>query len=243
MIRLFFTLALAGIFFTCAAALTQRYQKASDSYVRQAVVQLRGVEGGGCTGVQIQAKSGALYVLTAAHCLPLQDAMGKILAESEGGQKAYLSIVKEDDKSDLLLLTGSNIFGHVDVATDLKMYEKVHTMTHGGLAPSYRTDGEALDLVWGGFMVSIIMDQADEDACLFLPKHTVLHDLFISYCVLDVQSTRATAQIIPGSSGGPLLNAAGELVGIASYGRTDQATFGYFVSLKAIRLFLAKTAI
>jgi len=225
-----------------AADVNSQYSKASDEYVRNAVVKLTNA-GGGCSGVQVKGALGGLYVLTAAHCRPLVSAAGTVEAEGEQGQKATLKFVAEDAMSDLMLLSGDKVFGSVDVAAHVSLHERLHAMTHGNLAPTFRTDGEALDEVPGGFLIYEGMTEKELMECLATPKYAVASDGFGEVCVLDVQSLRTTVQIIPGSSGGPMVNEAGELVGIASYGRRDLAIFGYFVRLVDIQSFLSRTAI
>lgn len=220
--------------------------KASDTYARRAVVQLIGDEGGACTGVQVRAKSGQLYVLTAAHCRPLVNPTGEIGAVLEDKTKLRLQFVAEDDHSDLMLLTGDSRIYTVDVASKTEMYEKVHTMTHGGRAASYRTDGELLDEVQGGFMIDFVTTPEEAAKCEETPKYSVQKVNVIFFeaeaCVLDVMSTRSTAQAIPGSSGGPMFNEAGELIGIVSYGNSSQPIFAFYVRLVDIQKFLAASA-
>lgn len=215
-----------------------RQRHPSDAVLREAVVQLLS-EHGGCTGIQVTAPSGTQYVLTAAHCRPLLDENNHVTAVSEHGFKDTLTFVQEDDKSDLMLLTGSPKFGAVSVATIApRLHEHVHSLTHGGLAPTYRTDGEMLDSVPGGFLISEVENEEDAKKCEAMPKYRVIDILFGKACALDVLTSRTTAQIIPGSSGGPLFNDSGDLVGIASYGNPQQLTFGYFVRQADIQEFL-----
>ncbi len=213
---------------------------ASDVYVRDAVIKLIGARGT-CSAIQVQDAKGQLLVVSAAHCRPLVDEDGMIKAEGEDGRTTELKFLVEDDHSDLILFKGSKKFGHIAVAKKSpKLHEKLHTLTHGGGAPTFRTDGEALDEVGGGFMIDIVGSEGDILACISHAKYTIVPDPMTGaiYCVLDVKSLRTTAQAIPGSSGGALLNEAGELVGITSYGNPQQATFAYYVRLVDIQAFL-----
>lgn len=213
---------------------------ASDAYVRDAVVLLYGASRT-CTGVQVEVAPGVYQVLTAAHCSNLLDDSGMVMARGEHGQEVSLALIAEDDHSDLMLLTGSEIFGHIKVAKKrLKLHDPVHTLTHGAGAPTYRTDGESLDEIRGGFVVSEIFSPEDMKECVLRAKHKVIKGGVFGgrYCVLDVMSLRATAAAVLGSSGGPILNAKGELVGITSYIKPSTPIFAYFVRLVDIQAFL-----
>jgi hypothetical protein len=218
-------LLILAIFPACAM-LTVR----SDSYVRNRVVQLNRA-GGSCSGVQVVAPSGKAYVLTASHCRGLVEA-GKVEATDEQNQKYFLDFIKEDPNSDLMLLSSPNDNG-VGIADHVRMHEHVHAMTHGHGYPTYRTDGEALMLSRIEFAEFDLKDIADLAACL-QPKNKISQE--DASCHVAVVEMMSNASIIPGSSGGPLLNEYGSLVGIASC--TD-GYFGSFVTLGDIKKFLA----
>lgn len=235
------------LLFTTAATIqpahTVPYQesvtdKASDSYIRNAVIKLTSPSGQ-CTGVQIKAGS-KLKVLTAAHCIGLV-IDGKVRAQGEDGATVDLDFIAEDNNSDLMLLSGSDKFGSIDVAQSLRLYDKVHSMTHGAGAATFRMDGEALDEVSGGFMIGEVYTPEEVAECVKHKKYTIELDMSGMICVLNVQSLRSTAQALPGSSGGPLVNAAGELVGIVSYGNTRLPLFAYYVRLVDIQAFISAT--
>lgn len=215
--------------------------KASDAYIRNAVVQLIGPDGGGCTGVQIiSPESGKRLILSAAHCMGLVDEKGLVVVQVQSGRKMKLAVLREDSRSDLMAIAGTKHAGAIEVAETVKMHDRVHAITKGAMAPAYRTDGWILEETPGGFVAFPIVDEQDVARCESMPKYKIMADVFSMLCVLDVWTTQTTAQIIPGSSGGPLLNEAGQLVGIASYTRRDVDTFGWFVRLRDVKAFLRK---
>jgi trypsin-like peptidase len=224
--KIAYFLLILAIFPACAM-LTVR----SDSYVRNRVVQLH-LNGSSCSGVQVIAPSGKAYVLTAGHCRGLVE-QGKVEATDEHNTKYYLDFIKEDPNSDLMLLSSPNDSG-VSIAHNIYLHDHVHAMTHGKGFPTYRTDGEALSLNKTEFAEFEIKSLEDIAACL-LPKNKISQE-DASCRVLTVEMV-ATASIVPGSSGGPLLDDSGSLVGIASC--TD-GYFGSFVSLADIRKFMEK---
>ena len=215
--------------------INQRNLRASDSYIRDRVVRI--VKGTGmCSGIKIHTDRGGSYILTAAHCRKLLNADNTANIEMEDGSKAVVPFIAEDGESDLMLLATNDTKG-VRIADHVKMHDKVHTLTHGGNRPTYRTDGEILNDTETSFLVSFIltMDQAFE--CSGMNKLHIVEPPFAPpACIATTIDTLATAWIIPGSSGGPLLNEAGELVGITSALGPEQDY--YFVRLGDMRSFL-----
>ncbi len=222
-----------------AKTIAQNIDTSSDAYVRNAVVMLKDGHGA-CTGVQVETEQHQLFVLTAAHCRKIVDEQGKVLAITEDGTEINLTFMAEDDKSDLMMLRGDSRIGHIPIAKSIRIHDHVHTLTHGAMAPTYRTDGEVLDEVKGGFAVGIVRTPEEIQACVSKPKYTIIPDELFGdvYCVLDVMSLRSTAASIPGSSGGPLLTEKGELMGIVSYGNPNMPTFNYYVRLVDIQAFI-----
>lgn len=219
--------------------LIKSHIEASDEHVRDAVVLLTGVQGS-CTGVSIETSAGKHYVLTAAHCSVLLDSEGQVTATNEQGVKDVLTKVQQDEDSDLLLLTSSSIFGSIKVSgTTLELHQHVHALTHGGGAPTYRTDGEVLDNFTGKIPVGMVLTKEEEAKCLSEKQHEIVPSFFGSMCVLSLNAVRATAKAIPGSSGGPLVDESGRLVGIASF---IDGNFSYYVQQNDILKFLAKAA-
>ncbi len=215
----------------------------SSDQVREAVVLIKGLEGGSCSGVQVKTDSGRLVILTAAHCRGLLFDDMAVVENEARRTKAVVRFIAEDDRSDLMMLGGSERIGHISIADSTTMHERAYTMTHGAGVPAYRTDGEVLDEYVGGFVVDEIITQEDRDRCVSQPKHAVIAHVFGGYlCVLDVKSTRTTTAIVPGSSGGPLLNERGQLIGIASFIDTRLPIFGFFVRLEDIRSFADQAA-
>lgn len=95
----------------------------------------------------------------------------------------------------------------IDIASVRYKYERIHTLTHGKGLPTHRSDGEIIT--------------------------TITIPISFQELVLDV----STAVIRPGSSGGPVLNEAGELLGIVS--ARDEDNFSYSVPLEHIQAFMA----
>jgi hypothetical protein len=205
----------------------------SDAEIRSKVVKLKSGMGS-CSGQQVRAPSGANYILTAAHCRVLEQA-GSILAITEDGREIARRIVAEDPSSDLLLLEGIPGMEGLKIGSSLDRFESVRTFTHGKGKNTYRTDGKIIQQE----MVTVpVSDVLPDGTCGPMPKYTVAPGGFFGMpvCALQVVETAMDAMIVPGSSGGAVVNSSGELVGVVSAG---DGAFGYIVTISDIRRFMS----
>lgn len=210
----------------------------SESWLRSRVVKLSSARGM-CSGEQIHAPSGVDYILSAGHCkdLAVNDEMTVTDAE---GNVTKRKVIAEDPSSDLLLIEGIPGLRGLDIADSDSAKEHVRTFTHGSNMATFKTEGEIIQSKQIQILVDIIMNEEQEAKCVRYPKfHKISMDTFfgeIKACVMELDETASTASIVPGSSGGMLVDDSGDLVGVASC--TD-GKFGYFVSLHDIKKFLS----
>lgn len=194
---------------------------------------------GQCSGEQVRAPSGVSYILTAGHCKDLQ-VDGMMTITDEDGNVLQRKVIGEDPSSDLLLIEGLPGMKGLDIAKSVYMSEHVRTFTHGKGMNTYKTEGELIEIKKVEILRGIIGSPEEEQACAFMPKYKVIHAQppfdMIEACVMSVNEMASTAKIIPGSSGGMVVNDAGELVGVAS--ATDDS-FNYFITLSDIQRFMA----
>lgn len=210
---------------------------ASDAFARGRSVKLVG-GGGSCSGEQVVAPSGQHYILTAGHCKDLRMDKNSITVETEDGRVLERAIVAEDMKSDLLLLEGVPTLRGLQIADAYKPAQHVRTFTHGAGLPTYETEGvlvgKAEEMVLLGFI-----GLTYNGACKGAKYRIVPVDYMggqISACVLDVIEMVSTAMVVPGSSGGMVVDDNGNLVGVVS--ATD-GHFSYMITLDDIKAFLA----
>lgn len=211
--------------------------KASDPYLRDRIVKLVNAEGSSCSGVEVKIK-GVVYTLTAGHCRELLDSAGQMTAIDEQKHEYPVKFVREDMHSDLLLLTGIGKKS-VEIADSAYSHEKVKAITHGHGWDAFRTDGELVQEELVMVPESIIHSQGELDQCKARqPKVVPMFDVTsgTTYCVLSVNETISTTYILPGSSGGPLFDMEGKIVGITS-AATSEDIFGRFVRLSDIQAF------
>ncbi len=211
----------------------------SEHFIKNRVIKLTSGQGG-CSGEQIHAPSGKDYILTAAHCIVLKNESNEIQATTEYGVSLPRKIIAEDPYSDLLLLEGIPGLRGLDIAESDYRNQEIRTFTHGALLDTYKTTGVLINDREVQVPIDIISSEAQEAACIKMPKNKVgeinIFGLFVfKVCVLNVDEIATTAMIVPGSSGGPVVDGYGDLVGVVSAGGNG---FGWLVTLHDIRHFL-----
>src|ERR1019366_2302284 len=146
-------------------------------------------------------------------------------------------IIAEDDASVLLLLEGIPGLPGLEVATSVDMGDPVRTFTHGHGMPTYKTSGILLKSITTTVNQGMILTEEDAQACIDRPRRSIVPGLFGSMCISTESETVSPAAVVPGSSGGMVVDDMGRLVGVVS--ATD-GTFGFFVPLSDVKAFLAK---
>lgn len=186
---------------------------------------------GMCSGEQVKAPSGVSYIMTASHCMGLADSNGNFDITTEDGKTLKRKLVAEDPESDLMLLEGLPDTEGLQIAAAVAPGDKIVTLTHGNNYATFKTEGVIIQGERVQAPVSMIFSAEDEAKCSSMAKRHPEG----SYCILDVWETISTAMVVPGSSGGAVLNRSGELVGVVSAGN---GTFGAFVTLSDIQKFI-----
>lgn len=196
-------------------------------------------EKGSCSAEQVRAPSGVDYILTAAHCRILEQD-GMIHATTEDGRQLDRRIIAEDPKSDLMLLEGIPGMQGLDIASKNRAGQHVKTFTHGAGLATYKTEGEIIQDQKLKIIIDVIANAEDEKKCDSQPKYKKI-DLDLGWfkakvCILDVEETITTAMVVPGSSGGMVVDDSGDLTGVVSAGGNG---FGALVRLQDIKAFLS----
>lgn len=211
--------------------------KSADKHIRNRVVKLRSGQGS-CSGEQIRAPSGRDYILSAGHCRVLEDKDGNIEVVLENKKSLMRRVIAEDRFSDLLLIEGVPNLSGLDVASSWHPNQEVITYTHGNGYDTYTTRGSLIQLEHILVYAGEIRSAEDSEHCQSMPKFKEIEGWLGNVCVLDVTEVVTTASIVPGSSGGAVLDENGDLLGVVSAG-ANGSIFGYLVPLHDIKRFIS----
>lgn len=206
----------------------------SDNEIRSNVVSL--MENGHrfCTAEQVIAPSGKKYLLSASHCA--FHSIGKeVEAENEDGARYSVTVLAEDDMADLILLTPVKTAPGLSVGKQLAEREPVRAFTRGLGYRTFRTEGVTIEVSRIEIPAMPLDTAQDMENCKAHKFQPGMVFIFPA-CIMAVDSMATTVFVAPGSSGGPLLNARGELVGVAT---AIGEGFSYWVPLADIKRFLA----
>lgn len=194
-------------------------------------------ERGMCSGEQVHSPSGVDYILTAGHCRGLSDKSDVFSIKTEDGRILQRKLIAEDPNSDLLLIEGLPKTEGINIADRSYSSENITTLTHGNNFDTYMTKGVLIQMERVLAPVTAVSSEEDKAKCSSMPKNLVQEGMFgEAYCCLNVMEVVSTALIVPGSSGGAVLDSSMSLVGVVSAG---DGKFGAFVSLKDIKAFLS----
>ena len=223
---------------TCLVVSSVRCLSSAPQDVFKQVVKLESSRGS-CSGEQIKAKSGITYILTAAHCRVLEE-NGSITVKAADGRSLQRRVIAIDKHSDLMLIEGIPGLEGLTIAKQSFARDDIETYTHGSGYPSYKTEGTLIGNIEIEFPIDIIASEEDEAKCsgsdIF--KISEVNTIFgsVKVCMFKAIETATTALIVPGSSGGAVVNKQHELVGVVSAGNDK---FGFLVRLQDIQAFLA----
>lgn len=215
-------------------ALTGCEHGPSDRVIRSSVVKLASAKGS-CSGTQIEAPSGKKYILSAAHCNAL--AYDGIIAVHTEDAGIYMSrVLEEDESSDLLLLEAAPGVPAIKIAKDISRFSSLRSFTHGNGYPTYKTSGSYI----GEDVVQFEDYGVSMEKCT-KKKNKIekvnIWGIELSFCTVKVVGSITNVPAVPGSSGGLVVNNAGELAGVVSAGNES---FTFLVTLKDINRFLEK---
>lgn len=226
-------LSICIVSMACAIALLSIHKSVS---ARASSVKIYGINGQ-CSGVQIKAKSGKEYILSAGHCSHVSNS-SSVTIQTEDGRVLERQIIKEDEDSDLLLIEAAPGVPSISILHSENIGDKVETFTHGGGMATYETSGELIEYKSIDIPIALVISPEAQAACKSVRKNRLLPiEMFgeiVYACGMHLDGVVSTAHVIPGSSGGMVVK-DDKLIGIVS--ATD-GNFGFFVSLRDIHNFV-----
>lgn len=186
---------------------------------------------GSCSGTQIRAASGKDYILSAAHCNPMAF-QGKIMVIDENGRLFTRHMIDMDTDKDLMLLQGVPDMEGLPIAKKARTGQAVVSYTHGHGLPAYEAWGKLLGSVHTIQVPYEIETEAQLKAC-----KVVMPSMMGLFCMKDRKTWKTSMKVMPGSSGGGVLDTSGQLLGVVSAGYTTNHQ-GELVPLYQIQQFL-----
>lgn len=212
----------------------------SEQYIKERAVKINSPNGS-CSGTQIKAPTGQNYILTAAHCRVLVDKDGYFNIIKSDHTELKRRFIQESFDTDLLLIEGIPNLEGLDVSDKAILHSRIRTFTSGKGFETYMTEGEVI-----GYLKIDIIDHIIEagentkETCGY--KKNRIENILIwgifpaNACILSFDTMATTAFIVPGSSGGTIVDRNGSLVGVVSAG--DTSGFGYFIPNASILEFI-----
>jgi S1-C subfamily serine protease len=197
--------------------------------------------GGGGSGFAVRAKSGTTYIVTNAHvCEALLDngETGEVLVETPDGEFMKRRVLEVSGKSDLCLIEGLPGVTGLSLGSRPTVGQIVAAVGHPALLPTTISRGEIVGAEDVRIPIGLISSQEEADRCLTKPKREigVMFVWFfpVNVCVDVTKEAYITNAVIQGgSSGSPVVNFWGNVVGVAF--AADRAGWARVVSLDDLK--------
>ena len=213
------------------------------NYIRNSVgnkvVSITNASGSsGGTGFHVNSPSGKTYILTNSHVCSHVQVNGLVLVHDAEGNSLPRRVLLDSDFTDLCVVEAMPGASGLSLGTAPNAGEIVAVVGHPELMPLTMTRGEII-----GEQELLVMDhviESEDDKC-DLPKNIIKEvNVFIfsfKACCVKINAYLSNVTILPGSSGSPVINFYGNIVGVAFAGDND-SNWGSFVTLPDIQKML-----
>jgi hypothetical protein len=217
------------------------------------------VGSGGGTGFAIKAPSGITYILTNDHVCSVSSDKQTVLVENEAGLSMRRRILIKSDFTDLCLIEGIPGVEGLTVGPEPMIGQIVAAIGHPSLMPITLSRGEIItkedvmvlagpiSATWPDGRVQLAPPEVGgilEKDCQQKKNRQIDEEVDLGFFVLKVKycinvtedAYRTNMLIQPGSSGSPIVNFWGNVVGVVFAG--DRQMWGIDVSQKDLVKFL-----
>lgn len=184
------------------------------------------------TGFIVQASSGKRYLMTNEHVCLHGNWRGYLEANYEGGRLVVGKMVKHNIVSDLCASAVTNDYVGLKIAPALQRNEQVYTRGYPYSVLSETTGRFLGEITWQSDFAIEDIGECPTGA----RKHRNGHGN-IDACVVTFHSNVTNMYARPGSSGSPVVNSQGELIGVMSSWDSDHDAGG-MVRLEDIKEFM-----
>ena len=237
--RLYTALLLVVFTVTACGSLPKDVGAERRLQLSHSVVRLKGDSGAGGTGFSVRSPSGEVYTMTNSHVCALANSDGLLHADSplwEGARS--IKVMSVSKTADLCLLEPIHELTPVLAAQSLDTARRLYAYGHP------RLSGQTLS---EGFVVERKdIDLADEDTpldqCNGPGRRVEVVQNFIfaaPMCIVKRDAWLTSLVIHPGSSGSPVVNDAGNLVGVMFAGMSDTG-YGAMVPVERVLEFFTE---
>lgn len=184
---------------------------------------------GGGTGFATKTAMGFTVVVTNAHvCRGAVDGNLK-LHQDDMFVDVPTKIVLADEEHDICILKAPHDAQPIELADgEAKLGERIYVAGHPNLTPFLVTSG-----VVEGRIIADIME-GSADGCPSIPNFRVVDTLFGALCIGHFNAIESNAPSKPGSSGSPVLNKDGKIVGVLFAGGESDSLILPLENLKAV---------
>lgn len=182
----------------------------------------------GGSGFYVKAPSGTVYIMTNRHVCELNSNNEVVIIEGNNNPKFFSrNIIKMDNKHDICIIEAEQHKSSLDVASRLDEGDLINLVGHPTLQPLTISKGEFI----GSRRIGIAYPPT-EKGCKKGDRE------FMFMCISTMNANQITAYSRGGSSGSPVVNVYGNLVGILFAGDRNDQFVTFMVPLRDIKRFL-----
>lgn len=181
---------------------------------------------GGGTGFSVKSGRNNVIVTNAHVCAVAFGGYARI--EDDRGAPYIKRILRQSFERDLCVLEGIDAPALPLAKRGPNRFDKLTVYGHPGLRPTAPASG----FYTGPGVVPIGFSPDKDDACP--PSTEEVASLFGKYCILRMELGYSTVPIMPGNSGSPVTNDAGEIVGVMN-SADSTGNQGMFIPLNYLR--------